>query len=73
MVFNYNNGATAVLKSSFLEELPTTATFNCENGSIKIHTRFLTPTAVTITSEHQEETLDFSHHTQWVLFRDYPF
>ena len=60
MTFNYNNGVTALLKSTFLEKTPMEATFYCEQGTIKLNTGFFMPTTVTIISKGKEDTLDFT-------------
>ncbi|XLS30511.1 Gfo/Idh/MocA family protein [Flavobacteriaceae bacterium M23B6Z8] len=60
--FNYNNGAKAILKSTFLEETPTTATFYCENGIIKINSRFHEPSNVTLMdATGNKKTIDFDY------------
>ena len=61
MIFKYNNGVNAYLKSTLLEETPTEAVFNCEKGIIKINSRFHEPSTVTITSNGKEETKDFGY------------
>ncbi|MFG6686004.1 Gfo/Idh/MocA family protein [Mariniflexile sp. HNIBRBA6329] len=63
MVFNYDNGAKAYLKSSLLEVLPTQAIFYCEKGTIKINTQFHAPTTVTIIANGKEETKNFGYNT----------
>lgn len=63
MLFSYNNGATASLKSTLVENTPTTCTFYCENATIKLNTQFHTPTSITITKEGKEETIDFTGNT----------
>ncbi len=64
MIFNYNNGVKAILKSTFLEHTPTEAIFYCENGIIKINSRFAGPSTVTKISNNQEETIDFNYKTK---------
>ena len=61
MIFNYNNGVKAFLKSSLLEKTPTEAIFYCERGIIKINTRFHEPATVTLIYGGKEETLDFGY------------
>lgn len=62
--FNYDKNVTAVLKSSFLEDLPTEAVFYCENATIKINTQFHCPTTVSITlMDGKEKTIDFKYKT----------
>ncbi|MBP0904109.1 Gfo/Idh/MocA family protein [Mariniflexile gromovii] len=63
MVFDYDNGAKAHLKSSLLEVLPTQAIFYCEKGTLKIDTQFHAPTTVTIIANGKEETKDFGYNT----------
>jgi len=63
MLFSYDNGVEAHLKSSFLEQTPTEAIFYCEQGTIKINSRFHGPTNVTLISEEKEETFNFDYHT----------
>ncbi len=63
MVFNYDTGSTAHLKSTLLEQTPTEAIFYCEKGTIKINGGFFMPTTVTITSNNKEETIDFNYKT----------
>ncbi len=63
MTFNYKNGVKAYLKSTLLEETPTTAMFYCEKGIIKINSRFHEPSSVTIISNEKEETLDFGYNS----------
>jgi len=63
MTFNYKNGATALLKSSLIEDLATEAIFYCEKGTIKLNGGFFMPTTVSITSNGKEETLDFTVET----------
>ena len=60
MTFNYNSGATALLKSALTEDLATEAIFYCEKGTITIHSGFFMPTTITINSNGKEETLDFT-------------
>ena len=61
MIFKYNNGVNAYLKSTLLQETPTEAVFHCEKGIIKINSRFHEPSTVTITSNGKEETKDFGY------------
>ncbi|WOD43728.1 Gfo/Idh/MocA family protein [Hwangdonia lutea] len=64
MVFDYDKNVTAILKSSFLENTPTEAIFYCENGTIKINSRFHGPTTVSITDINgKEKTIDFNYKT----------
>lgn len=63
MIFNYKNGVAASLKSSLIEDTPTQAVFYCEKGTIKINTQFHCPSTVTITSNGNEDIIDFTELT----------
>ncbi|MFT7054035.1 MAG: putative dehydrogenase [Psychromonas sp.] len=63
MRFNYHNGATASLKSTFLESSPCKAVFYCERGTIKINRGFQSPSTITLITEGNEQTLDFNCKT----------
>ncbi|TXE10803.1 Gfo/Idh/MocA family oxidoreductase [Gelidibacter salicanalis] len=63
VIFNYNNGVKAFLKSTLLEETPTEALFQCEHGTIKINTRFHQPSTVTTTLKGSTKTHDFDYKT----------
>lgn len=63
MTFNYENGATALLKSTLVEDTPTEASFYCEKGTIKINSMFHAPSTVTITSNGKNVTKDFGYNT----------
>ncbi len=63
MVFNYDSGVKAFLKSTLLDNTPTEAIFHCEQGIIKINTRFHEPSTVTLIQDGKEETLDFGCNT----------
>ncbi|WMI70111.1 Gfo/Idh/MocA family protein [Mangrovimonas sp. YM274] len=64
MVFHYEDGVEAHLKSTLLEETPTVAEFYCEKGLIKINGRFHEPSTVTlIPNEGAPETLDFNYNS----------
>lgn len=62
ILFGYDS-AKAILKSTFLEETPTVATFTCEHGIVKINTRFHQPTTVTLIKDEKEEHIDFTTTT----------
>ncbi|WP_299672251.1 Gfo/Idh/MocA family oxidoreductase [uncultured Polaribacter sp.] len=62
MNFKYHQ-ATAILKSTLLEETPTKAVFTCEKGTIEINTQFHAPSTVTITTKEKEEIIDFDYKT----------
>ncbi len=64
MEFQYQNGATAHLKSTLLEDTPTEATFYCETGMIKINDGWFSPASVTlIPNKGKKETIDFGYKT----------
>jgi len=63
MQFNYNNGATALLKSTLIESTPCEAIFYCERGTIKINREFHCPSSVTLITDQEEKTVDFSCQT----------
>nr|WP_321246219.1 Gfo/Idh/MocA family oxidoreductase [uncultured Psychroserpens sp.] len=63
ILFSYDNGVEAHLKSSLLEETPTEAIFYCERGRIKIHSRFHGPSSVSLISEGVKDTTDFDDTT----------
>ncbi|MCF1422754.1 Gfo/Idh/MocA family protein [Mangrovimonas futianensis] len=64
MTFSYQHGTKAILKSTLLEDTPTTATFHCETGIIKLNSRFHEPCTVTMSPINGEEkTLDFGYNT----------
>ncbi|GLS91766.1 oxidoreductase [Psychromonas marina] len=60
MVFNYKNGATALLKSTLLASTPCEAIFHCERGTIKINREFHCPSSVTLINGADQQTLDFN-------------
>ncbi|RSK40384.1 Gfo/Idh/MocA family protein [Mangrovimonas spongiae] len=64
IMFKYQNNVIANLKSTLLEETETLATFYCEQGIIKINSRFHEPSTVTLLPKNgKEETLDFGYNT----------
>jgi len=63
MQFNYNNGATALLKSTLVESTPCEAIFYCERGVIKINSGFHGPSSVTLITDQDEKTVDFTCQT----------
>lgn len=64
ITFTYANEVTAELKSTFIEETPTTALFYCENGTILLNSRFHEPTNITLTdAEGNQETVEFPGNT----------
>ena len=63
MVFQYDNHVEAYLRSSLIEETPTQAIFYCENGTIKINTKFHEPSTVSIIKDGNEEVKDFNYST----------
>jgi len=64
MVFEYDNNAKAILKSTLIEDTPTEAIFHCEKGIIKINSQFHAPSTVSlIPNEGKPETIDFNYKT----------
>ncbi|KAB1068624.1 Gfo/Idh/MocA family oxidoreductase [Tamlana haliotis] len=63
MIFNYKNGVIAHLKSSLKEDLPTEAIFHFEKATVKINGKFHEPSTVTVTTNNNEETIDFNYKT----------
>ncbi|HLT32412.1 MAG TPA: Gfo/Idh/MocA family oxidoreductase [Aquaticitalea sp.] len=63
MVFNYDNGVKAFLKSSIIEKTATEAIFHCEHGIIKINSRFHEPSTVTLIQNGNKETSEFGYST----------
>ncbi len=63
MIFNYNQGVKAFLKSSLLEKTPTEAIFHCEKGMVKINSRFQEPTTVTLLFDGKETQHEFGYTT----------
>ncbi|WP_066225477.1 Gfo/Idh/MocA family protein [Formosa haliotis] len=63
MVFKYQSGAEAILKSTLLKDTPTTCVFTCEHGTITLNTQFHTPTSITISQQGNSETIDFTGAT----------
>ncbi len=59
MLFKYGK-KTARLKSTFLKNTKNEAFFECECGTIRIHSRFHEPTAVTVIDKEKKKTyMDF--------------
>jgi predicted dehydrogenase len=48
ILFNYHNGITATLKSTFLEETPTEAIITGTKGVLKLNSRFHAPTSLSL-------------------------
>lgn len=63
MTFKYNQSVKAVLRSSFLEDMPNEAIFYCERGTIKINSGFHGPTTITLMVDGKQEIKDFSYTT----------
>lgn len=59
MVFNYEDGCIANLKSTLLENTPTTCTIEFERATVIMHSKFHMPTSITITSRALKESKDF--------------
>lgn len=62
MIFNYNK-ATAILKSSLIEDTPTEAVFTFEKAVVKMNTQFHAPTTITILKDGKEEHVNFKTNT----------
>ena len=61
ITFYYDKGAKAHLKSTFLENTPTTALFKCEQGDIEMRSRFYEPSSLILKPHKgQEEELNFN-------------
>ncbi len=73
MLFNYQNGVEAHLKSTLLENTPIEAIFHCENGSIKINSRFQEPSNVMLISEGKKTTFDFDCTTNGYNYETHHF
>lgn len=59
MKFDYGDGLVANLKSTLLEDTPTTCTIEFERATVIMHRRFHMPTSITITSRGIKEAKDF--------------
>lgn len=59
VIFRYKNGVRAELGSSILAHTPTTAVFEMEQGSIKIHSRFHEPSSVEVSTDNGKELKEF--------------
>lgn len=69
ITFTYPGNVSAILKSTFLKETSTTATFYCEKGIIRINSRFHEPSSVTlIDTQENEETKEFENTTNGYSF-----
>lgn len=74
ITFDYNNSIKAHLKSTLLEKTPTEAIFYCENGIVKINSRFQEPSTVSlIPNEGKEEHFDFGYTTNGYNFETIHF
>ncbi|WP_406684272.1 Gfo/Idh/MocA family oxidoreductase [Seonamhaeicola sp. MEBiC1930] len=63
ITFEYEDGATALLKSSLVENTPTEATFYFENGTLKINRMFHQPSTVSQIVNGKENIIDFDYNT----------
>ena len=68
MVFNYKNGATALLKSTLMESTACEALFYCEQGIIKINSGFHGPSTITLINGENQEIMDFNCKTNGYNF-----
>lgn len=60
ILFNYNNGITAELNSTFLEETPTEAIVRGTKGVLKLNSRFHAPTSLSLKlTGKPEQEFDF--------------
>jgi predicted dehydrogenase len=59
VMLKYSDDCTAILKSTLLDYTPTEALFRCENGIIKVNSRFHEPTNVSLIINGKTETIDF--------------
>lgn len=60
ILFNYNNGITAELNSTFLEETPTEAIITGTKGVLKLNSRFHAPTSLSLKlTGKSEQVFDF--------------
>ncbi|WP_028872721.1 Gfo/Idh/MocA family protein [Psychroserpens burtonensis] len=73
MLFSYDNGVEARLKSTLLQNTPTEAIFYCEYGTIKINSRFQEPSNVTLISEGKESTTNFDYTTNGYYYETVHF
>ncbi|MCR9251360.1 MAG: Gfo/Idh/MocA family oxidoreductase [bacterium] len=63
VLFSYSNEQTAVLRSSLAAHTPTEAIIYCENGTIKLNTRFHEPTTVSLITEDSTSEKSFDYDT----------
>lgn len=64
VTFHYNNEVKAHLKSTLLEDTATEAIIACEEGNIKINSKFYEPSTVTLAPKQgKEEVIDFGGYT----------
>jgi predicted dehydrogenase len=59
MIFEYENGVEAELRSSIIKKTPTTAVIEFEKATITLNTRFHEPSSVTIQTPEGEATKEF--------------
>lgn len=63
ITFNYDNAAMATLKSTLLKSTQTEAIFYCENGTIKINSRFHAPSNVSLIANGKEKIIHFENNS----------
>lgn len=61
MLFDYENGAKAVLASTFEADTPTEAYIYGTKGNIKLHTRFHHANSITLQKDGQETVFELPH------------
>lgn len=64
VLFSYPDGVKAELKSTIIQDTPTTAFLKFEKGTILINTKFHMPSSVTISVDYEEthKTFDYNTH-----------
>lgn len=68
MLFNYGNHVKAHLRSSFLEQTPTSATIFGDQGKMSIHPKFHAPSSFSIEKEGKIQKHDFEVSTNGYSF-----
>lgn len=63
VTFHYKNGVTALLKSTIVEQTPTTAEIELEKGKVFINSRFHEPSSLDIELDEKNLEKDFEVHT----------
>jgi predicted dehydrogenase len=68
MTFEYENEVKAALKSSVIQDTPTTAVIEFEKASVKLNYQFHAPTSFVIKTAEGEETKEFGVTTNGYNF-----